>query len=306
MTIKNFKKILPHKFQGFTIIETLIAIAIISVGLGGVLGLVSYVISISRMSSTEIIAANLAQEGIEVIRNIRDSNWVGNKSWKKGIEGSPGKRTARVSYNSTDSSVQYINPMVGNPVACKAPPDADQCQLYLKDGFYSHDNTGEETNFRRLVRINKIGGQDRLRVRSIVAWQGRNGNWHQISVEDHLYDYEMPSPPVKYKWELTNPLEVKDCNGGLEKEEGGLCTIVASGKYHQQHKCGKCCFNAACTVFGTDFGYIAPWDINAYDFNPPLMISPDLPAFLGDKTEVCDIYEDSGVYKCRVFKKIAY
>ena len=116
----------------------------------------------------------------------------------------------------------------------------------------------------------------------------------------------MPSPPAKYKWELTNPLEVKDCNGGLEKEEGGLCTIVASGKYHQQHKCGKCCFNAACTTFS----YIASWDINADDFNPPVGTSPELPAFLGDPTvpaEVCDIYNYSiGPAKCRVFEKVSY
>jgi len=317
MTIKNFKEILSRKFQGFTIIETFIAISIITVGLVGVLGLVSYTISISRISHTEIIAANLAQEGIEVIRNIRDSNWLADiadgppddsVSWREHIRGTGNERAGRVNYDTKGPLDQYFNPPpgIGNIInTC-----GSDCRLYLKDDFYSHDNTGEETNFYRLIRIQKVGPPPkRLKVKSIVAWEDRDGNRHQIRVEDHVYDYDQPSPSVKYKWELTDPLEVRDCNGGLEEEEGGACTIVAGGKYHHQHKCGKCCFNAACAVLGTDFSYIASWDINAYDFNPPLMSSPELPAFLGDPAEVCDIYENPVPppdYKCRVFEKIEY
>lgn len=61
---------------GFTLIEGIIAIAIISTALIVGLSLAYSNLTAAQNNSDRIIAANLAREGLEVMRNIRDSNWL--------------------------------------------------------------------------------------------------------------------------------------------------------------------------------------------------------------------------------------
>ena len=61
---------------GFTLIEGIIAIGIISTAMLVGLGLAISNLTAAQANSDRIIAANLAREGIEVVRHIRDSNWL--------------------------------------------------------------------------------------------------------------------------------------------------------------------------------------------------------------------------------------
>jgi|GEM_PF-800055 len=314
---KKFKKTTSGQFQGFTLVEALIAVAIITTGLIAILGVISYAISISRVSPDEVIAANLAQEGIGVIKNIRDSNWLVDKadngmrdnsvSWKQDIgQGS-------VTLSSSTTAPTYLLPGIGNAIACKNNLGT-ACQLFLdSDGLYSHDSSGEPTKFYRLIRIVEQAGGTRLRVTSWVAWQVQGGDWRQISVRDILRDYEViTSPVVKYRWDETGA--AVNCLD-LKQEEGNAdCfPLTGSGEYHHNRKCARCCIGGNCNdydagdPFNGEFLYISPWDHNGDELNPGLEESPDVPAFYSDPSVVCDIYDcDTGSCKCRVFEKIAY
>lgn len=64
--------------SGQTLLEGIIAIAVITVGLMGVIGL-----AISNQASAQAVgdravATALAREGLEVAKHIRDSNWIAN------------------------------------------------------------------------------------------------------------------------------------------------------------------------------------------------------------------------------------
>ncbi|MBI4090961.1 MAG: GIY-YIG nuclease family protein [Candidatus Komeilibacteria bacterium] len=61
---------------GFTLIEGVIALAIISTALIVGLTLAYSNLIAAQNNSDRIIATNLAREGLEVMRNIRDSNWL--------------------------------------------------------------------------------------------------------------------------------------------------------------------------------------------------------------------------------------
>lgn len=71
--------------KGFTLIEVLIAIFLITVGIGGAFNLIQKTVEYSAISSSRLQAAYLSQEGIEIIRNQRDSNWLAGNSWTQGI-----------------------------------------------------------------------------------------------------------------------------------------------------------------------------------------------------------------------------
>lgn len=64
------------KEKGFSIIEIIIVIAIISVGLINLLGVGAFSLKISSIVRQTSIADSLAKESIEVVRNVRDiTSW---------------------------------------------------------------------------------------------------------------------------------------------------------------------------------------------------------------------------------------
>lgn len=62
--------------SGQTLIETIVAIFILTMALVSGLGLAIYAMTTTQETKERIIATNLAREGIEVIRMMRDSNWL--------------------------------------------------------------------------------------------------------------------------------------------------------------------------------------------------------------------------------------
>lgn len=70
--MKNFKL----KFRGETLAEVLVAIGILGVVLVTSLLLVNRGIGTNVSVKNKIIAINIAREGIEGVRNIRDTNWL--------------------------------------------------------------------------------------------------------------------------------------------------------------------------------------------------------------------------------------
>ncbi len=75
-------KFIQRSFQpiksgaGFTLLEGIIALGVISTGLMVGLTLALSNLLASQDNERRAIGANLAREGIEVVRNIRDSNWL--------------------------------------------------------------------------------------------------------------------------------------------------------------------------------------------------------------------------------------
>src|SRR3989344_3395808 len=62
--------------DGFTLVESLVAIAVFTVGISAAIFVIQQSFTVGSRVKNKIIAAHLAQEGIEVIRNIRDRNWM--------------------------------------------------------------------------------------------------------------------------------------------------------------------------------------------------------------------------------------
>ena len=71
--------------RGFTILELMAAIVVISIGVLGAYSVVQQIFSATFVSSTRLTATYLAQEGIENIRNIRDINWLQGNDWDEGM-----------------------------------------------------------------------------------------------------------------------------------------------------------------------------------------------------------------------------
>ena len=170
--------------RGFTIIELVVAIFIITIGLVAAASLMSYSISAVIIGKSQIIATDLAQEGLEVVRNIRDNNWhciadsdcslTGGDDWKDGLDGC--SAGCRVIYSS--ASLLFL---AGNPV------------LKINDDGYYQYALGDNTRFYRKITItdNPDGdpATDDIKVTSEVSFSER-GRSYSVSAEDRLYDWK--------------------------------------------------------------------------------------------------------------------
>ncbi len=78
----------PHFSQtnkGFTLIETLIAILILSLAIGALLTLTAGGFFTIRYAKNDIVATNLLQESLEYIRNTRDTASIREVTWNEWI-----------------------------------------------------------------------------------------------------------------------------------------------------------------------------------------------------------------------------
>lgn len=189
--------------NGFTVLETLIALTVVAVGVVGTLTLSSQTVMGSRSSQHEVVASNLAREGIEVARALRDSNWLGieageltDDKWDNGLYATGNDYTARAVFGGREWSLDY---QFGDIVACR-----ENCRLYLDEmtGIYSHDASGTKTVYRRglttkpicddhtVVNITCPGGKIKVGVQvlSTVEWEEQN-HTSSLTLEERLYNW---------------------------------------------------------------------------------------------------------------------
>jgi len=118
---------------GFTILELMAVVFVVSIGMIAVMNWISQAFLHARVIRSKLIAAYLAEEGIEIVRNIRDTNWVEGDVWNSGIG------------TSGDFEMQYDDIALSNYTG-----------RYLKineAGFYNY-SLGSDTKFKRKISIN--------------------------------------------------------------------------------------------------------------------------------------------------------
>ncbi|MDD4607143.1 MAG: hypothetical protein PHS07_02275 [Patescibacteria group bacterium] len=161
--------------SGQSLIETIVAFGILTTGIVAIMSLTASGLFNSGISRQRIVAINLAREGLEITRAIRDSRWLNPDT----VDFLPAGKY-KVDYNDND-----LDNLVSNIVDCK---------LYQESGtqLFTHFNTGTETNFWRMITISAemTGESNRQRkVESWVQWQDR-GKTYNYELEEILTDWK--------------------------------------------------------------------------------------------------------------------
>ncbi len=74
------------KQSGFTLVETIVAVLILSLSIGSLLSLAAGGFYSVKYSRNQIVASNLLQESLEYIRNTRDSTILAGAGWDDWIK----------------------------------------------------------------------------------------------------------------------------------------------------------------------------------------------------------------------------
>ncbi|MEO5635114.1 MAG: type II secretion system protein [Candidatus Paceibacterota bacterium] len=181
---KNFKK-------GFTLVETLVAISIFSASLLAVMAVLSSGIASTNYTKTKLTASYLAQEGIEFIRNMRDTYVLydvtsaqnGWNTFNTKLTGASCQTTGcyfddqSLDYNSRNQAITLIT-----PVACGGP--CPQLKYDSVTGKYGYNNLWQNTVFTRKISITPIAGGNEVKVTSTVSWTQGSGSYTEVFSEN--------------------------------------------------------------------------------------------------------------------------
>ena len=158
--------------KGFTLIETLVAVAILMIAIAGPLTIANKALTSALYARDQSIASNLAQESMEIIKNMRDNNIASGNDFTTGLTGSPDctKSTRDVCDAGMSSGVGVTSPFPTCPIS----PASPGCQIYLSDSNgYTNDGTSDTpTIFHRHFYLTAISSDlDDYKVTVIVDWK---------------------------------------------------------------------------------------------------------------------------------------
>jgi len=156
--------------KGFTLIESMIAITLIVSGITGLLILVNRSMGFAGLAFNQLTAANLAQEGIELVRNIRDNNWMNKKNWLAGLEDG---------FYQMDYTEEKLVDLTERE---------DQPMLFDETIGYNY-TLGNASFYHRKIELTQINANE-LRVRSIITWSAKGGKNFETVAEDHLFNWQ--------------------------------------------------------------------------------------------------------------------
>lgn len=174
--LKFKKNNLALNKPAFSMIEIIIVLLVVSIGMTGIMSLIVQNIQSQSISKKTLIAYQLAQEGVELIRQVRDTNWRNGS----------GAANWRLNLDTGEYYMDYLTPL---PIPASDTSDGKLSQDV--DGmYYAHPGTPlTEGDFSRIITIAYPNGVDaKMKVNSTVYWVDR-GNQYFYTIEAELYDW---------------------------------------------------------------------------------------------------------------------
>jgi prepilin-type N-terminal cleavage/methylation domain-containing protein len=151
-----FDKKKKQNLKGFGLIEMILVMFIISFAFSSIYGVLSKVFEHEKDNRYSLIAANLAQEGVEIVRNKRDENLLKENPMNESLD--------------EEECFPHWN---GLEAECDSSKKEDV--ILDSDGIYRNCNASgcnssdESTPFTRKCDIS--GDDEKLTVECIVEWK---------------------------------------------------------------------------------------------------------------------------------------
>ena len=137
--------------KGFSFVEVIISLFVLSIGFLGVVNLSATTLRNSFLQRDSIVASMLVQEGVELVYNVRDTNLANGNPAFSGV-------------SSGSYRIDFSNPTLRS----------GSYQLSSDDnGFFGYSGSNP-TKFSReiIVEDTSSGSEESRRITSVVIWGG--------------------------------------------------------------------------------------------------------------------------------------
>ncbi|MDQ5912569.1 MAG: hypothetical protein QG568_784 [Patescibacteria group bacterium] len=204
------------RMAGFTILETLVAIAILIVAITGPLAIVAQALRASYFSRDQITAYYLAQEAIEYIRNTRDTLGAGQGSngadWLSTLVDENGAQVAINTVGSDQNKLYLVRAgglyqLMRCDTGLECPPVTLNTNV-SDEALYGEDTITDDSIFIREIILTKpvVGissdgysvetdAQAELRELVVVVnvkWRMQNGQYSSgVTLREHLTNWQL-------------------------------------------------------------------------------------------------------------------
>jgi len=200
-----------QKEKGFTLIEITIAIFILAIAVVGIFSAFFVVTIMTADSVDRLTATYLAQEGMEVVRNIRDQNWINMDVCLFDLMNSICPQSPAPSLTWLENNLKNCSSTSSRcqvDYMGRALTQYNDSYLYVKNGFYGYDNVGGiASKFKRKITIDKTEGLDcpscnAVKVKVEVSWNSKSsilnpgggtagdcGKYNCAIIEEILYNW---------------------------------------------------------------------------------------------------------------------
>ncbi len=164
------------KKSGQILIEAIVSVSVAMIALLGILGLVSRSLAINTDIGNKLTGTYLAAEGIEVVKNIIDTNYTSCLPWGNGIN------NGSYEVDATTADLNVIAQSTSTP-------------LLYANGIYSY-GAGTPSVYSRVVDVTT--GNDFVSVVSTAYWDS-HGRSESVSLQDYFYNWRTPNNPTLCK-----------------------------------------------------------------------------------------------------------
>ncbi|HBB56451.1 TPA: hypothetical protein DEW47_01975 [Patescibacteria group bacterium] len=168
--------------RGFTLVETLVAVAILTTAIAGPMTFAIKNISAASVAQDQLVAFELAQEPFEYARNVRDSNLLKNIDATEPVDWLYG-----LVDECLDGKSCYID--AANDTVTECVSECPNLNRSDDNGYQYVD--GNDSGFKRIVKISKnLNGDDEYEavIEVKVSWTGKYGP-REIKLQNNIYKW---------------------------------------------------------------------------------------------------------------------
>ncbi len=187
-----------NKKKGFTLVETLVAISIFTMSVLAVMTVLGGSITSTNYAKQKMIASYLAQEGIEYIRNMRDTYVLystdGQTGWNDfNSKLIPSPDTLCASADGCFFNADGLNyadkskPMTKISFTACSTSDCQNGMLGYDSTTGKYDFSGTASGFKRKIDVTTISS-DEIKITSTVFWTQGSGNYN-ITFSENLFNW---------------------------------------------------------------------------------------------------------------------
>lgn len=172
---------LRQRVEGFTLIETLIAVLLLATALAGPLTIAAKGLSAALIARDQMVAFYLAQEGVEYVRFVRDSNKLSGDPWLTNLSACTGADGCTIEPSSAD-----VDACSGTCPVLNRYENGNQVLF-----TYGLGNATPQQFVRTIKLSTPPTGEISEVVLSVtVTWRAQSGLTRTVVVRENLTDWQ--------------------------------------------------------------------------------------------------------------------